>query len=339
MFFAWGMHQRRLMVLVVTALAAMLVSSCGGVAAALSLPLTTGDGAPFPMRDLISFLTFAVILATLVNQGLTLPPLIRALGLEDDGIDEREEAEGRIEAALQRLQELGDEEWVPEDAADRLRAVHRYRRKRFASCLDEEGPGQTNGRDEHYEERSADYRRLSRELILAQRSAVVRLRNEGRIGDEALRRIEHDLDLDGAYRRGETTPGHGCATPRRYRGSLGTTVGEVGPCTERWQKRRRAAQGTKAAGAKELGRPVEVAEVTVLSPDPNEAGIAWWMCRAGWYGWRVRCGRVGDDLPELSVGETAGKSTAARAAVRRRAQGNAREEALQSEKGEGRDRF
>ncbi len=69
------------------------------LAAALALPLTTSAGAPFPERDLILFLTFSVILATLVVQGLSLPTLIRGLGLEDDGSREREEIEGRIEVA------------------------------------------------------------------------------------------------------------------------------------------------------------------------------------------------------------------------------------------------
>ena len=69
------------------------------LAAALALPLTTASGAAFPQRDLILFLTFCVILATLVVQGLSLPALIRALGLEDDGSQEQEEIEGRIEVA------------------------------------------------------------------------------------------------------------------------------------------------------------------------------------------------------------------------------------------------
>src|SRR5215213_6424652 len=79
------------------------------LAAALPLPFETAAGAPFPGRDLIIFLTFSVILATLVVQGLSLPPLIKALGLEDDHIGEREENKGRIKvanAALRRLDEL-----------------------------------------------------------------------------------------------------------------------------------------------------------------------------------------------------------------------------------------
>jgi monovalent cation/hydrogen antiporter len=161
------------------------------LAAALALPLTIEGGAPFPGRDLIFFLTFSVILATLVVQGLSLPALIRALGLEDDGSQEREEIEGRIEvaqAALARIEELAEEDWVREDTAERMRGLYNYRRTRFSARFvgDEDG----------IEERSAAYQRLLRELLRAQRTTLIELRNEGRIGDEAMHRIERDLDLE-----------------------------------------------------------------------------------------------------------------------------------------------
>lgn len=161
------------------------------LAAALALPFETASGAGFPDRDLIVFLTFCVILATLVVQGLSLPSLIRALGLEDDRIGEREETHGRIgvaEAALERLEELEEEDWVREDTAERIRGMYTYRRNRFASRLDGDPDGN--------EERSADYRRLMVELLLAQRHRLVRMRDEGSIGDEAMHRIERDLDLE-----------------------------------------------------------------------------------------------------------------------------------------------
>ncbi|HEV2745628.1 MAG TPA: Na+/H+ antiporter [Rubrobacter sp.] len=162
------------------------------LAAALALPLQMASGAPFPQRDLILFLTFSVILATLVVQGLSLPFLIRALGLEDDGSVEREEVRARIEsadAALARLDALAEEEWVREDTAERVRGMYGYRRSRFVARkmgVDEDG----------IEERSQSYQRLARELLAAQRDALVRLRNEGTISDEALHRIERDLDLE-----------------------------------------------------------------------------------------------------------------------------------------------
>ena len=73
------------------------------LAAALALPLQTDAATPFPARDLILFLTFAVILATLVLMGLTLPVVIRALELEDDGLEAREDAEARVHAATAAL--------------------------------------------------------------------------------------------------------------------------------------------------------------------------------------------------------------------------------------------
>src|SRR5262245_15677040 len=93
------------------------------LAAALALPLTTASGAPFPFRDEVILLTFAVILATLVLQGLTLTPLIRALDLGQDNQLEVEEAHAREAAAragLARLADLTSETWVPREGVDRL---------------------------------------------------------------------------------------------------------------------------------------------------------------------------------------------------------------------------
>jgi len=161
------------------------------LAAALALPLETTSGVPFPGRDLIIFLTFCVILATLVVQGLSLPAVIRALGLEDDRIGEKEETHGRIqvaEAAIERLDELVDEDWVREDTVERIRGMYTYRRNRFASRFDGDPDG--------VEERSAAYQRLMVELLGAQRERLVRMRDEGSIGDEIMHRIERDLDLE-----------------------------------------------------------------------------------------------------------------------------------------------
>jgi monovalent cation/hydrogen antiporter len=161
------------------------------LAAALALPFQTVSGVPFPGRDLIIFLTFCVILATLVVQGLSLPALIRALGLEDDRIGEREETHGRIqvaEAALERLDELGAEDWVREDTVERVRSLYSYRRNRFASRFEGDPDG--------VEERSAAYQRLMVELLVAQRQRLVSMRDEGSIGDEVMHRIERDLDLE-----------------------------------------------------------------------------------------------------------------------------------------------
>ncbi len=161
------------------------------LAAALALPLYTNDGTPFPERNLILFLTFCVILVTLVVQGLSLPALIRALGVEDDESGEKEETKGRIavaQAALERLEELAEEEWVREDTAERLRGLYNYRRNRFAARFE--------GDEDGLEDRSNAYQRLLIELLQAQRQTLIRLRDEGKIGDEAMHRIERDLDLE-----------------------------------------------------------------------------------------------------------------------------------------------
>ena len=103
------------------AAAARLERDAGAVslAAALALPLD------FPLRDLILFLTFSVILVTLVVQGLTLPALIRRLRFEEDDSEEREEVQARLaatHAALDRLEELAGEDWTRDDTVQRLRA-------------------------------------------------------------------------------------------------------------------------------------------------------------------------------------------------------------------------
>ena len=164
------------------------------LAAALAIPLTTDAGALFPNRELIIFLTFAVILGTLVIQGLTLPAVIRAVRLEEDGRAEKEETKARIyaaEAALARLEELVEEDWVREDTAERLRGLFNFRRERFRSRFDPESDGDI-------EDRSMSYQRLQRELLEAERQALLELQRSGRIDNEVLRRVVRDLDLEEA---------------------------------------------------------------------------------------------------------------------------------------------
>jgi CPA1 family monovalent cation:H+ antiporter len=164
------------------------------LAAALALPLTTDAGRGFPERNLIIFLTFGVIFATLVVQGLTLGPLIRVLDLDDGGVGEKEEAKARIraaEAALERLDELVLEDWVREDTAERMRGLYGFRQERFRSRYDPDGDGAV-------EERSQNYQRLRRELLDAEREAVTELRRQGTIGDDVMRRVVRDLDLEDA---------------------------------------------------------------------------------------------------------------------------------------------
>ena len=159
------------------------------LAAALALPLQTSTGTPFPGRSLILFLTFAVILATLVVQGLTLPALIRWLGVEDDHSGEEEERQARLQAnqaALEQLEETIRSGAVEERIAQRLRAEYEDRIAQLQST----DWGSLNGRLF-----SMDYDELAHQALCLERSTILRLRNDRVINDETLRRIQHDIDL------------------------------------------------------------------------------------------------------------------------------------------------
>ena len=161
------------------------------LAAALAIPLETDAGAPFPGRDLIIFLAFAVILVTLVGQGLTLGPLIDRLGLDDDGEESHEDTLARrrvAEAALERLEELGEPDWISPESVGRARQLFDYRQRRFGALEDGDG--------DNFEDRANAWRRLMYDLFDAQREALLDLRNNGAISDEIRRRVERDLDLE-----------------------------------------------------------------------------------------------------------------------------------------------
>ena len=168
------------------------VLSWAGVRGAVSLAAALALPSNVPGRDLIVFLTFAVILGTLVGQGLTLPLLIRALGIEDDRSADREDAKARIkaaEAALARLDELASEDWVREDTLERMRGQYRFRSSRFRARYHGDD---TDG----VEERSTQYQRLRHELLEAERQAVNALRNEGTITEQVMQRVQRDIDLE-----------------------------------------------------------------------------------------------------------------------------------------------
>ncbi len=170
------------------------VISWAGMRGAVSLVAALALPTSFPDRQLILFLTFAVIVATLVVQGLTLPALIQALGVRDDGSAEREDAKARIkaaEAALARLEELVAEGAVREDTAERIRGAFSFRANRFRARFDEEDDGAI-------EERSIAYQRVMRELIAAEQGALIALRNARVIDDNVMQRVQRDLDLEAA---------------------------------------------------------------------------------------------------------------------------------------------
>jgi monovalent cation/hydrogen antiporter len=161
------------------------------LAAALALPTD------FPQRDLVLFLTFAVIFTTLVLQGLTLPALIRRFGVRDDGADEREDLLGRraaVAAALATIENLRELDWTYEDSADRMRRAYEYRDRRLAARAGETGDGDGDGYD--YEHRSRKYQKMVRAVLDAQRAELVRLRNAGEISNEVMHRLERELDLE-----------------------------------------------------------------------------------------------------------------------------------------------
>jgi monovalent cation/hydrogen antiporter len=157
------------------------------LAAALALP-------EFPERDLVIFLAFAVVVFTVVVQGLTLPALIRGLDFYDDGKMELKEAKARIlaaKAAIERIEELREEDWVRPESADRMRGLYEFRIRRFRARFDDEDDGAMD-------EQSAAYQRLRRMILDAERGEVYRLRREGTIDDPTMHRIERDLDLEDA---------------------------------------------------------------------------------------------------------------------------------------------
>ena len=162
----------------------------GSVSLAAALALPVDD---FPQRELVQFVTFCVIFTTLVLQGLTLPTLIRRLGIHDDGEEEREELAGRraaADAALARIDELAAEDWTRDDTAERMRAMYRYRVSRLAARAGETDDG------DGYEHRSLKYQKMVRQVIDAQRVELVRLRNAGEISNEVMHRLERELDLE-----------------------------------------------------------------------------------------------------------------------------------------------
>lgn len=159
------------------------------LAAALSLPLVLADGRPFPARSLIIFVTFAVILGTLVFQGLTLAPLARWLRVEEDASGEREERHARLslaEAALERLDGVMDEQNLQ---AHQVHGVRQEYVQRVRSLKGLEGEGPAHAPLELS-------RALRRAAVEAQRQQLLRLRDEEVIGDDVLHRLQHELDLE-----------------------------------------------------------------------------------------------------------------------------------------------
>jgi len=175
------------------------------LAAALALPVTTSTGVPFPFRAEIILISFTVILATLVVQGLSLPPIIRLLHVREDGGLRQEEALARehaATAALNRLDQVVTENWVSLEQVERLRLQYLQRLARLTEAsLAEESPSNSS---------SESVQRLQYETLAAEHMALIGLRDNGTISDEVLHQLEQELDVAaihlgvGERRLGET---------------------------------------------------------------------------------------------------------------------------------------
>jgi monovalent cation/hydrogen antiporter len=168
------------------------------LAAIFALPLTTETGAPFPDRELLLFCAFLAVLVTLVGQGLTFAPLVRALGLRADAADQarlRNQARtASVEAALERLDAAAaeDHDAVEDQAINALRTQLNARLARYRSrleLLESAGDGEIP-MSPQYEANL----RVRRAVIGAQRDELLRWRDLGRLPDESLRILERELD-------------------------------------------------------------------------------------------------------------------------------------------------
>ncbi|HET7910862.1 MAG TPA: Na+/H+ antiporter [Pseudolabrys sp.] len=164
------------------------------LAAALAIPYALNNGQPFPHRELILFISFGVIIFTLVGQGLMLPLVVRCLGIARSGEEERSsqiESElgvrlAALEAVEKRLEKFIQERELPDEVIALLRTRNQTRRQILPSNM-------ADGLD-HMRQSAA----LKKELIDAERDFIYQLLREGKITDEARRRIEYELDLEEA---------------------------------------------------------------------------------------------------------------------------------------------
>ena len=179
---------------------------------ALALPLTTASGAPFPARAQILFITFIVIFVTLVVQGPTLAPLARWLGLQADASGEDEEAHARLSAAEAGLRVLDAKPFADSQYPEivrYLRQRHRQRARRWASreARQQVHPHNEGAHDELVtapsheagvldDRRAAEYRRIRGAMIRAEQGSLLDLRDRDVIGDDVMRRVQRDLDLE-----------------------------------------------------------------------------------------------------------------------------------------------
>jgi CPA1 family monovalent cation:H+ antiporter len=159
------------------------------LAAALALPLTVAGSGPFPNRNLIIFLTFCVILATLVLQGLTLRPMITWFGIQKDENEERDEEVARLKLATSIIEHI-EENYslaLSDDVLNQIKNKYEIRIQRLRK---------DEGKQRLDEQQINEFHRIQQELLDKERNLVLQLRAEAKISDEAMRRIEYELDLE-----------------------------------------------------------------------------------------------------------------------------------------------
>jgi monovalent cation/hydrogen antiporter len=161
------------------------------LAAALALPFILPSGRAFPGRDYILFFTFCVILVTLVLQGLTLPIVVRRLGLKHDRTTDEEERRARLAANKAALEQIGSVATTGDfrtDVVERLQTEYDDRIAQLELCA--QNPDDCSGRIA-----TPEYQRLQQLALNIERQTIITLRNQHVINDYALRRIQRDLDL------------------------------------------------------------------------------------------------------------------------------------------------
>lgn len=159
------------------------------LAAALALPLTVSGNIPFPNRDLILFLTYGVIFATLVLQGLTLPKLIKFLKIQPDGKSEEEEREMRVKLATRVIEHI-EENYLLSLSGSVLDQIKSKYELRIQKIRKDESEEKMNI------EQIREFLRIQADLIRAERNFLINLRKEHQLSDETLRKLEYELDLE-----------------------------------------------------------------------------------------------------------------------------------------------
>ncbi len=160
------------------------------LAAALALPLTVGS-TPFPNRDMIIFLTFSVIFATLVVQGVSLPHLIKWLGIKPSDEEMQEENDARLKIVTRVIEHIEENYSIglTDDVLNQIKTKYEIRIQRI---LKNESAGKLS------EAQIGDFHRIEKEIIQLERSLLNTMHREGKVNEEALRKIEYELDLEEA---------------------------------------------------------------------------------------------------------------------------------------------